>query len=152
MSKDGKLTADQVKEAYLAHKTEPTAEHMVQPKMVYISNPTELGTLYSREELQSLHEVCTDCHLILYMDGARLGYGLEAEGNTLDLPCIADCCDVFYIGGTKVRSPVRRSGGDPKSRHKRRFSVYYETEGSPAGQGTAPWHSVCGIVPGWIIF
>ena len=102
LSKDGKLTADQVKEAYLAHKTEPTAEHMVQPKMVYISNPTELGTLYSREELQSLHEGCTDCHLILYMDGARLGYGLEAEGNTLDLPCIADCCDVFYIGGTKV--------------------------------------------------
>ena len=101
-SKDGKLTADQVEQAYLAHKTEPAAEHMVQPKMVYISNPTELGTIYSREELQKLHEVCSSHHLILFMDGARIGYGLEAEGNTLDLPCIAECCDVFYIGGTKA--------------------------------------------------
>lgn len=101
-SDDGKITASQVEKAFLEHKNEPAAEHMVQPKMVYISNPTELGTIYSRKELGDLHKICQKYQLILYMDGARLGYGLEAEGNTLDLPYISSCCDVFYIGGTKV--------------------------------------------------
>lgn len=101
-SEDGKITAAQVEKAYQSYKNEPTAEHMVQPKMVYISNPTELGTIYTRDELENLRDVCSRNRLILFMDGARLGYGLEAEGNTLDLPCIAECCDVFYIGGTKV--------------------------------------------------
>ncbi len=101
-SEDGKITAEQVEQAFLEHKNEPTAEHMVQPKMVYISNPTELGTIYDRDELKKLHDVCKKYHLFLFMDGARLGYGLQAKENTLDLPCIAENCDVFYIGGTKV--------------------------------------------------
>ena len=77
-------------------------EHTVQPKMVYISNPTEYGTLYTRKELEALHEVCRRYGLYLFLDGARLGYGLAAADNELDLPFIAACCDVFYIGGTKV--------------------------------------------------
>lgn len=101
-SQDGKIAAWQVEKALLEHKNDPAAEHTVQPKMVYISNPTELGTIYSREELTNLYEVCQKYQLYLYMDGARLGYGLEAEGNTLDFPHIASCCDVFYVGGTKV--------------------------------------------------
>lgn len=101
-SKDGKVTASQVQDMYKAHVEDETAEHMVQPKMVYISNPTELGTIYSREELEELHNTCSENGLILYMDGARLAYGLAAEDNTLDLPSIARYCDVFYIGGTKV--------------------------------------------------
>lgn len=96
---DGKITAAQVEEMYLEHGGN---EHMVQPKMVYISNPTELGTIYSKKELEDLSCVCKKHNLLLFLDGARLGYGLAASDNDLDLPAIAACCDVFYIGGTKV--------------------------------------------------
>lgn len=99
---DGKLTAAQVEETYLAHKNSDSFEHMVQPKLVYISNPTELGTIYSRHELESLYAVCQKYSLYLFMDGARLGYGLAAPDNDLTLAEIAKNTDVFYIGGTKV--------------------------------------------------
>lgn len=99
---DGKITAEQVKEAYALHWNDESREHIVQPKMVYISHPTELGTLYTKTELQALHDVCKDCGLYLFLDGARLGYGLMAPGTDVTLPDIAALCDVFYIGGTKV--------------------------------------------------
>ena len=99
---DGKITAEQVKEAYALHWSDESREHIVQPKMVYISHPTELGTLYTKTELQALHDVCKDCGLYLFLDGARLGYGLMAPGTDVTLPDIAALCDVFYIGGTKV--------------------------------------------------
>ncbi len=101
-SKDGKITAKQVEDCYQAHIMDESFEHTVQPKMVYISNPTELGTIYSRKELEELSGVCRKNHLYLFMDGARLGYGLAARNNTLTLEDIAGLCDVFYIGGTKV--------------------------------------------------
>ena len=99
---DGKLTASQVEQAIHAYWQDPTAEHMAQPRMVYISNPTELGTIYTKAELTALAGVCRENKLLLYMDGARLGYGLCAAGNDLTLEDIASCCDAFYIGGTKV--------------------------------------------------
>lgn len=99
---DGKITAGQVRECVLAHRADESFEHTVQPKMVYISNPTELGTLYTRRELEALHQVCSELGLYLFLDGARLGYGLEAKGNDVTLPDLAKFCDVFYIGGTKV--------------------------------------------------
>jgi len=101
-SADGKITAMQVEEACLAHKYNESFEHMVQPKMVYISNPTELGTIYSKAELSALYEVCQKHNLYLFLDGARLGYGLMAPDNDLTLADIAAFTDVFYIGGTKV--------------------------------------------------
>lgn len=101
-SKDGKITAKQVENCYQAHKMDESFEHTVQPKMVYISNPTELGTIYSKAELEELSAVCRKNHLYLFLDGARLGYGLAARDNTLTLEDIARLCDVFYIGGTKV--------------------------------------------------
>lgn len=100
--KDGKISADQVRACVLAHRADESFEHIVQPKMVYISNPTELGTLYTRKELEALHQVCRELGLYLFLDGARLGYGLEAKGNDVTLPDLARFCDVFYIGGTKV--------------------------------------------------
>lgn len=100
-ARDGKLTADQIKSAYDAHYQDETHEHMTQPKMVYISHPTELGTLYSRDELKEISEVCQTRGLLLFLDGARLGYGLCAQGSDVDLPFLAEYCDVFYIGGTK---------------------------------------------------
>lgn len=84
---------------FLADETYP---HMVQPGMVYITLPTELGALYSRKELADIYTVCQQYGLRLYVDGARLGYGLMAEGNDIDLPFLAHHCDAFYIGGTKV--------------------------------------------------
>jgi len=103
-STDGKLTAKQVMEAYDAHWNDGTHEHMVQPGMVYISNPTEIGTIYSLKELEELSVVCKSIELPLFMDGARLGYGLMAEGNDITMPDIAKLCDVFYIGGTPQAS------------------------------------------------
>lgn len=101
-SRDGKISALQVKEACQAHFAEDGPEHMVQPKMVYISNPTELGTIYSKAELKALRKVCDDYGLYLFLDGARLGYGLAAPDNDLTMADIAMLTDVFYIGGTKV--------------------------------------------------
>jgi threonine aldolase len=74
---------------------------MVQPGMVYISHPTETGTSYTKEELTALSEKCRELGIYLFLDGARLAYGLTASDNDLDLPTIAKLCDVFYIGGTK---------------------------------------------------
>ena len=101
-SVNGKITAAQVKKVHEAHWADSAFEHTTQPKLVYISNPTEVGTLYSKKELEDLRKVCDECGLYLFMDGARLGYGLSSEENDLDLKSIAKNCDVFYIGGTKV--------------------------------------------------
>jgi len=101
-SEDGKLTAEQVENYYLSHVQDETFEHMVQPKMVYISHPTELGTIYYKQELEDLYAVCQKHHLYLFVDGARMGYGLKASDSDLELADFARLCDVFYIGGTKV--------------------------------------------------
>ena len=77
-------------------------EHMVWPGMVYISHPTEYGTLYTAAELKALRELCDTYHMPLFLDGARLGYGLMAEETDVTLKVIAEYCDAFYIGGTKV--------------------------------------------------
>ena len=98
----GKITAEQVKAAVTAHFADESAEHTVQPKMVYISNPTELGTIYTLGELEELSAVCRSMGLYLFLDGARLGYGLTAKDNDITMADLARLCDVFYIGGTKV--------------------------------------------------
>jgi len=101
-SDDGKITAKQVRDAVISHRNDSSFEHIVQPKLVYISNPTEYGTLYSLEELEALSATCHELGLYLFLDGARLGYGLMAEGYDVTMEDIARLCDVFYIGGTKV--------------------------------------------------
>ena len=98
---NGKLDAGQVSEYCRLHFSDDAHEHMVMPGAVYISNPTELGTLYSRKEIVALRGVCDHWGLILFLGGARLGYGLASPENDLDLPFIAANCDAFYIGGTK---------------------------------------------------
>lgn len=98
----GKIEAAQVKDYVENFYADATHEHMVAPGMVYISHPTEYGTLYSLEELTALSAVCRELDLPLYLDGARLGYGLMSEGSDVTMADIADLCDVFYIGGTKI--------------------------------------------------
>ena len=99
-STDGRLTAAQVRAAYLAHVQDATHEHMVRPAMVYISQPTELGTLYTQAELAALRAVTLEYGLSLYIDGARMAYALAALPE-MDLPFLARHCDAFTLGGTK---------------------------------------------------
>ena len=101
-SDDGKISAEQVRTVIDQHRASDSFEHEAQPKLIYISNPTEYGTLYSLAELEALSAVCREKELYLFMDGARLGYGLTAQDYDVTLPDIARLCDVFYIGGTKV--------------------------------------------------
>lgn len=99
---DGKLTANQIEAACAAHGDDPNREHTVQPGMLYVSHPTEYGTLYSRTELEALSAVCRNRGLFLYLDGARLGYALASPRNDVGIADLARLCSVFYIGGTKV--------------------------------------------------
>ena len=99
---NGKITAQQVQDYVEWHRNDESTEHIVQPGMVYISHPTEGGTLYTKAELTALYDTCRRYGLPLFIDGARLGYGLMAEESDMTLPEIARLCDVFYIGGTKV--------------------------------------------------
>ena len=96
-SRDGKLTATQIRAVVEEHD----GEHMVKPRLVYLSNPTELGTIYYRGELETIRDYCREADLLLFIDGARLGSALTAAGNDLDLPRISELTDAFYIGGTK---------------------------------------------------
>lgn len=97
----GKITARQVQAYCAAHYADETREHMVQPGLVYLSQPTELGTLYTLDELNAMRKVCDAWGLLLYVDGARLAYALGAEENDIGLRDLAALCDAFYIGGTK---------------------------------------------------
>ena len=100
--KDGKITASDLENYVARFYMDDSYEHMVFPGMVYISFPTEYGTLYSKKELQEIYEVCQKRELPLFIDGARLGYGLASSENDVTLEELARLCDVFYIGGTKV--------------------------------------------------
>ncbi len=95
---EGKVRPEGVLQVLREHAAAP---HMVKPRMVYISQSTEVGTVYTKAELQALHRVCREHDLLLYLDGARLGAALAAPGNDVTLRDVAECCDFFYIGGTK---------------------------------------------------
>lgn len=99
---DGKVRAEEVERYIDTFYRDETCDHMVFPGMLYVSHPTEFGTLYSLQEMEALHDVCHRHHIPLYLDGARLSYALATEENTLTLRDIARLCDVFYIGGTKT--------------------------------------------------
>ncbi len=99
---DGKIEAKELKEYIDRFYQDDSYEHMVFPGMVYISHPTEYGTLYSKKELEDIKAVCLEYDIPLYMDGARLGYGLMSYQTDMTIQDIAAICDVFYIGGTKV--------------------------------------------------
>lgn len=101
-SHEGKVDASELK-AYIDNfYADETYEHMVAPGMLYISYPTEYGTLYSKSELEQLHSICRDADIPMYIDGARLGYGLASDACDITLSDLPNLCDAFYIGGTKV--------------------------------------------------
>lgn len=99
---DGKIKARDVEAVAREYEETAAYYHNVEPGMVYLSNPTEVGTIYSKKELQELRRVCNDYGMKLFIDGARLGYGLVAETNDVSLSDLAELSDVFYFGGTKI--------------------------------------------------
>lgn len=101
-SSEGKITAKGVEDYLDTFNSDFKRDHMVFPGMVYNSHPTEYGTLYTKPELESLSKVCQKHNLPLFMDGARLGYGLMSDQSDLTIEDVAKYCDIFYIGGTKI--------------------------------------------------
>lgn len=100
--REGKMQAKTLDNYLDQFMHDGNAAHSVYPGMVYITFPTEYGTLYTARELDDLHKVCQKYDIPLYVDGARLGYGLMADGNDVTFPYLASHCDVFYVGGTKI--------------------------------------------------
>ena len=98
---DGKLTAEAIERALRAFHEDANHDHMVRPGMVYLSHPTEYGTLYTMDELEIISAVCRTNRIPLFLDGARLAYALGCDANEVTLPHLAHLTDVFYIGGTK---------------------------------------------------
>ena len=111
-------------------------EHMVFPGMVYISHPTEYGTLYSRKELEEISGICRKYEMPLYLDGARLGYGLMSRQTDVTLQDIARYCDVFYIGGTKVGALCGEAVVFSGRKRSEIFHDHGQAAGRHAGQGT----------------
>lgn len=101
-SKDGKIKPEQIAQVYDYHYAQGNREHLTQPGAVYISHPTENGTTYTKAELIEISKTCKERNIPLFLDGARLGYGMAAPDSTIDIKDIAQYCDAFYIGGTKV--------------------------------------------------
>lgn len=101
-TKDGKIIIDELEKYLKTFYNDDKQQHMVYPGMVYISQPTEYGTLYSKSELERLSKICKNYNIPLYIDGARLGYAIESKENDATISDITKLCDVFYFGGTKV--------------------------------------------------
>ena len=132
---DGKLAAADVKGLLKSFYADESYAHMVFPGMVYISYPTELGTLYSKAELTALYAVCREYEIPLYIDGARLGYGLMSPEADLTLPELAQLCDAFYIGGTKVGALCGEAVVFPKGNMPRNFLTIAKQHGALLAKG-----------------
>lgn len=132
---DGKIKAAELREFLCNYWQDANHEHMVFPGMVYISHPTEYGTLYSRQELKEISEICREYEIPLYLDGARLGYGLMSRQTDVTLPVIAQYCDVFYIGGTKVGALFGEAVVFTKNNMPRHFLTMVKQQGGLLAKG-----------------
>ncbi len=130
-SPDGKITPSLIKPALDFH----TDEHMVKPRLVYISNPTEIGTVYSREELSQIHEFCGKNGLLLYADGARLGSALCVPESGMDLAAMAELTDSFYIGGTKCGALIGEALVISNPSLKQDFRFHLKQKGALLSKG-----------------
>ena len=131
---NGKMDAEELAAFLKAFYEDESHAHMVYPGMVYITHPTEYGTLYTADELWALRRVCDAYHLPLYLDGARLGYALSADTD-VDLKMLADICDVFYIGGTKCGALIGEAvvfAGTPMPKH---FATHVKRHGAMLAKG-----------------
>lgn len=134
-SPDGKLSADQVRRIAASYHDAGAPEHLTEPRLVYISQPTEYGALYSLSELQAIKDVCEDYDLMLFVDGARLAYALGAETNDVTLWDLAALCDAFTIGGTKCGALFGEALVLTNSQLKPRFRTYMKQNGAILSKG-----------------
>ncbi len=132
---EGKIDVEELSAYLRAYWEDVNYEHMVFPGMVYISHPTEYGTLYTKEELLAIAKVCNDYRIPLFLDGARLGYGLMSRETDVTLPLIARCCDVFYIGGTKVGALCGEAVVFPKKNMPPHFMTMVKQKGALLAKG-----------------
>lgn len=132
---EGKLMAGDLKEYLERFYDDGNHEHMVFPGMVYISYPTENGTIYSREELEQIYDICRQYEIPLFIDGARLGYGLMSGEADMTLADIARLCDVFYIGGTKVGALCGEAVVFTKNNTPKHFTTVIKQHGALLAKG-----------------
>lgn len=132
---EGKLKAEVVSQYLTDFYTDGNHEHMVFPGMVYISHPTEYGTLYSYQELMELATICRSYDIPLFMDGARLGYALGSDQSDLSLEAIAELCDVFYIGGTKLGALAGEALVFTRQNMPKHFTVIVKQHGALVAKG-----------------
>ncbi len=132
---NGKITAEQIEKCLFDHYHEDGPEHAVQPAMVYISYPTEYGTLYTKQELTDIHKVCREYQIPLFVDGARLGYGLASKESDITLPELSKLADVFYLGGTKQGALFGEAVVITNSALKRDFRYYIKQGGGMLAKG-----------------
>ena len=131
----GKLDATEVKAYIDGFYADANHDHMVPPAMVYISHPTEYGTLYTKDELTALSEVCRQYEIPLFLDGARLGYGLMSNHTDVTLTLISELCDVFYIGGTKVGALCGEAVVFTKKNMPKHFLTLVKQQGALIAKG-----------------
>ena len=132
---DGKIDARQIAACAAAYYDGGTPEYLTEPKMAYLSFPTEKGTLYSKRELREISEVCKRYGMYLFVDGARMGYGLGSERNDLTLRDFAELCDVFYIGGTKCGALFGEALVITEASLKYRFKAHMKQNGAVLAKG-----------------
>ncbi len=132
---EGKIRAGELLAYIERFYKDPSFDHMVFPGIVYISHPTEVGTLYTKNELKGLHEVCEKFNIPLYLDGARLGYGLAAKGTDVTLKDIAEYTDVFYIGGTKAGALFGEALVFTKNNMPKHFNTIVKQRGAMVAKG-----------------
>ena len=131
----GKITAASVKRYLQDFYADGNYEHMVHPGMVYISQPTEYGTLYTKQEMSAISAVCREYHIPLYVDGARLAYALACKENDVTLADLAALCDVFYIGGTKCGALFGEAVVIPDPKRSPHFFTIMKQHGALLAKG-----------------
>ena len=131
----GKITAASVKRYLQDFYADGNYEHMVHPGMVYISQPTEYGTLYSKQEMSAISAVCREYHIPLYVDGARLAYALACKENDVTLADLATFCDAFYIGGTKCGALFGEAVVIPDPKRSPHFFTIMKQHGALLAKG-----------------
>ncbi len=131
----GKIDADELRHYISSFFGDANHEHMASPGMVYISHPTEYGTLYSRHELERISGICREYNIPLFLDGARLGYGLMSYDTDVTLEDIARLCDVFYIGGTKVGALCGEAVVFTKNNTPKHFLTQIKQQGALIAKG-----------------
>jgi len=134
---DGKMSAADLKNYMQWFVNDQSRDHLAQPGMVYITYPTEFGTVYTKGEIEEIYDICQQYQLLLFVDGARLGYGLMVEGAEVTLPWLSAHCDVYYIGGTKVGALCGEAVVFPRGNAPKHFFNIIKRHGALSAKGRA---------------